>query len=167
MLLLSWELEFGRCSHCFLHAQIIDVAKWIKAMDCESTMRGFNSRRSPITLFQIQKIRFSIFLFMATKNKTIPIFFSFSYFFQAQDNPRGSLGSGFPSNANAYASVASLSLVHLTSLFAIYSSAALSFDSCPHLQACRLLASSSWFFFVCVMSHAPSAWWDSIPPYQY
>lgn len=26
-----------------------DVAKWIKAVDCESTMRGFNSRRSPIT----------------------------------------------------------------------------------------------------------------------
>lgn len=25
-----------------------DVAKWIKAVDCESTMRGFNSRRSPI-----------------------------------------------------------------------------------------------------------------------
>lgn len=24
-----------------------DVAKWIKAVDCESTMRGFNSRRSP------------------------------------------------------------------------------------------------------------------------
>ena len=26
-----------------------DVAKWIKAVDCESTMRGFNSRRSPQT----------------------------------------------------------------------------------------------------------------------
>ena len=25
-----------------------DVAKWIKAVDCESTMRGFNSRRSPV-----------------------------------------------------------------------------------------------------------------------
>ena len=35
-----------------------DVAKWIKAVDCESTMRGFNSRRSPITFFQIQKILF-------------------------------------------------------------------------------------------------------------
>ncbi|CAN4128668.1 unnamed protein product [Withania somnifera] len=28
-----------------------DVAKWIKAVDCESTMRGFNSRRSPIIQF--------------------------------------------------------------------------------------------------------------------
>ncbi|KAF9660699.1 hypothetical protein SADUNF_SadunfPtG0004400 (chloroplast) [Salix dunnii] len=27
-----------------------DVAKWLKAVDCESTMRGFNSRHSPITL---------------------------------------------------------------------------------------------------------------------
>lgn len=25
-----------------------DVAKWIKAVDCGSTTRGFNSRRSPI-----------------------------------------------------------------------------------------------------------------------
>lgn len=32
-----------------------DVAKWIKAVDCESTMRGFNSRRSPITFFQMKK----------------------------------------------------------------------------------------------------------------
>lgn len=24
-----------------------DVTKWIKAVDCESTMRGFNSRHSP------------------------------------------------------------------------------------------------------------------------
>ena len=28
-----------------------DVAKWIKAVDCESTMRGFNSRRSPYFFF--------------------------------------------------------------------------------------------------------------------
>ena len=27
-----------------------DVAKWIKAVDCEFTMRGFNSRRSPIKI---------------------------------------------------------------------------------------------------------------------
>lgn len=32
-----------------------DVAKWIKAVDCESTMRGFNSRRSPITFFSNKK----------------------------------------------------------------------------------------------------------------
>ena len=30
-----------------------DVAKWIKAVDCESTMRGFNSRRSPINKWTI------------------------------------------------------------------------------------------------------------------
>nr|YP_358623.1 hypothetical protein PhapfoPp076 [Phalaenopsis aphrodite subsp. formosana]AAW82563.1 hypothetical protein [Phalaenopsis aphrodite subsp. formosana] len=40
-------------------------------------MRGFNSRRSPITLFPIPKIRFSMFLFTATKNQTITIFVPF------------------------------------------------------------------------------------------
>ena len=53
-----------------------DVAKWIKAVDCESTTRGFNSRRSPI-IFQIPKMLFEICLFTATKNKTITISFLF------------------------------------------------------------------------------------------
>lgn len=30
-----------------------DVAKWIKAVDCESTTRGFNPRRSPINKWTI------------------------------------------------------------------------------------------------------------------
>jgi hypothetical protein len=50
-------------------------------VDCESTMRGFNSSRSPIALLQIPKMQFSIFLvtylLTATKNKTITIFFPF------------------------------------------------------------------------------------------
>ena len=33
--------------NCFLNSCGADVAKWVKAVDCESTMRGFNSRRSP------------------------------------------------------------------------------------------------------------------------
>lgn len=68
-----------------------DVAKWIKAVDCESTMRGFNSRRSPIKRNNITPISFffckdeetnSIFspiLFTtATKNQIITIFIPFS-----------------------------------------------------------------------------------------
>lgn len=39
----------------FVNSRGADVAKWIKAVDCESTMRGFNSRRSPMSnnLFNI------------------------------------------------------------------------------------------------------------------
>ena len=35
-----------------------DVAKWIKAVDCGSTTRGFNSRRSPI----LNRLKFFILL---------------------------------------------------------------------------------------------------------
>lgn len=68
-----------------------DVAKWIKAVDCESTMRGFNSRRSPITkmissssyFFFVfvktkKEILFSRLFTTATKNQIITIFIPFS-----------------------------------------------------------------------------------------
>ena len=96
-----------------------DVAKWIKAVDCESTMRGFNSRRSPITkhkCFAIKgfffservTVNFSYFFFFFVKTKKQILFsllfttyyggeesnyryiYSFFYFFfQVQDNPKG------------------------------------------------------------------------------
>ena len=42
-----------------------DVAKWIKAVDCESTMRGFNSRRSPITPFHVCYYKYFVFKFFS------------------------------------------------------------------------------------------------------
>jgi hypothetical protein len=39
----------------------MDVAKWIKAVDCGFTMCGFNFRRSPITLFRIPKFFYYYF----------------------------------------------------------------------------------------------------------
>lgn len=49
-----------------------DVAKWIKAVDCESTMRGFNSRRSPKILINdlLQKD-----FFLVNVSQLTPIFF--------------------------------------------------------------------------------------------
>ena len=38
----EWNLN-----HFQVSSRGADVAKWIKAVDCESTTRGFNSRRSP------------------------------------------------------------------------------------------------------------------------
>jgi hypothetical protein len=53
-----------------------DVAKWIKAVDCESTMRGFNSRPSPITLFPMWEKFYhgepSIHLFSSSKRRPNP-----------------------------------------------------------------------------------------------
>lgn len=82
-----------------------DVAKWIKAVDCESTMRGFNSRRSPINnlmnLSQLTPI-FCFVCFVKTKKEILsPIYYGdeesnyhyiysfFYFFFQVQDNPKG------------------------------------------------------------------------------
>ena len=91
-----------------------DVAKWIKAVDCESTMRGFNSRRSPIALLQIPKMQFSIFLvtylLTATKNKTIAIFFPFpSSSSKRRITPRG---CGFFSTNGSFPFTAPMGVVH-------------------------------------------------------
>lgn len=87
----------------------------IKAVDCESTTRGFNSRRSP--MFQISKLQkdfflvnvsqltpiFFVFFFLRGRKKFYfsPIYYDdeqsnyhyiysfFYFFFQVQDNPKG------------------------------------------------------------------------------
>ena len=51
-----------------------DVAKWIKAVDCESTMRGFNSRRSPLSIFFNKRLDTKGFFFSERVT-------AYSYFF--------------------------------------------------------------------------------------
>jgi hypothetical protein len=46
-------------SPCDLYYMEYRVPKWIKAVDCESTMRRFNSRRLPIN----NTVNYSYFLF--------------------------------------------------------------------------------------------------------
>jgi hypothetical protein len=52
-----------------------DVAKWIKAVDCESTMRGFNSRRSPKFLFFLINYSLQKDFFLVNVSQLPPIFF--------------------------------------------------------------------------------------------